>query len=66
MERKEFTGWHKSSRSGVGENCVEQGIDATGGLVGVGDTKQDGAGPVLAFASDAWTAFVGDVKATTV
>lgn len=58
-----FEGWHKSSYSGgAGEDCVEQGVDMTVGVVGVRDTKMGGSSPVLAFAGDQWSAFLADVK----
>ncbi|NEC30700.1 DUF397 domain-containing protein [Streptomyces sp. SID8111] len=49
--------WFKSSYSSGnnGESCVELAL--TPGTVHVRDSK-DIAGPRLAFASDAWTAFV--------
>jgi len=58
----DFTGavWRKSTRSNGGGDCVE--VATVPGLVGVRDSK-DTAGPVLAFGSDAWTAFVGGVQA---
>lgn len=64
--RTEFAGWHKSRRSGSGENCVFQGVkaDSTGAVtaVGVYDSKQDAvSGDVLAFTPEAWKAFVGNV-----
>jgi hypothetical protein len=61
--KEQFTGWHKSSESGSGENCVFQGIqqDTTGAVaaVGVYDSKQDSADArILAFRPEAWAAFV--------
>ncbi|WP_189041060.1 DUF397 domain-containing protein [Micromonospora sonchi] len=48
-------GWFKSSKSGPNcDNCVEVRI---GEVVDVRDTK-DRSGPVLAFAPDAFAAFV--------
>lgn len=53
--------WRKSTRSGgSGGECVEV-ADNLAGVVGVRDSK-DVAGPVLAFAPVAWSAFVGTVK----
>lgn len=58
-----FIDWHKSSYSGGNnEDCVEQGLDATSGAVGVRDTKQKGAGPILGFSPEGWGAFVASVK----
>ena len=54
-------GWRKSSASGNQNECVEVGAFPAGD-VAVRDTKADGEGPVLAFAADAWSAFVADVK----
>ncbi|MFI5834735.1 DUF397 domain-containing protein [Micromonospora sp. NPDC051300] len=52
--------WRKSSRSnGQGGACVEVAGDLPG-VVAVRDSK-DPAGPVLAFDSDAWRAFVTGV-----
>ncbi|WP_089158001.1 DUF397 domain-containing protein [Micromonospora sp. NBS 11-29] len=49
--------WRKSSRSnGQGGACVEV-ADGLTEVVAVRDSK-DPAGPVLAFAPDAWRAFV--------
>lgn len=50
--------WHKSTRSGPNNNCVEAALLATG-VVAVRDTKQGGAGPVLEFTTDEWIAFLG-------
>ncbi|QLQ37330.1 DUF397 domain-containing protein [Micromonospora robiginosa] len=52
--------WRKSSRSnGQGGACVEV-ADGRPDMVAVRDSK-DPAGPVLAFAPDAWRAFVAGV-----
>lgn len=52
--------WRKSTRSsGQGGACVEV-ADNLPGVVAVRDSK-DPAGPVLAFAPDAWRAFVARV-----
>ena len=55
--------WRTSSYSGDnGGNCVE--IDAAAHAVAVRDSK-DPAGPVLAFAANAWTAFAERMKASS-
>jgi hypothetical protein len=56
-----FHGFRKSTFSNGEANCVEIGIGE--GELGVQDSKQKGAGPVLAFHGHEWTAFVADVKA---
>ncbi|MDM4719591.1 DUF397 domain-containing protein [Micromonospora sp. WMMA1363] len=52
--------WRKSSRSNNGGECVEV-TDNLPGIVGLRDSK-DPTGPVLAFAPDAWAAFVAGVR----
>ena len=53
--------WRKSSYSGgSGGNCVE--LADRGGRVLVRDTKQAGAGPVLAFSTPAWRRFARELK----
>ncbi|MGA8115713.1 MAG: DUF397 domain-containing protein [Actinocatenispora sp.] len=54
-----ITNWRKSSRSGAQANCVEVGTTDT--LVGVRDSK-DQAGPALAVAPTAWSAFVAEIR----
>ena len=54
--------WSKSSLSSYNGSCVE--IARLGnGLVGVRDTKDRGAGPILGFTQNEWSAFLGGVKA---
>jgi len=50
--------WRKSVFSDTGA-CVEVAYSA--GLVGVRDTKANGAGPVLAFTEQEWRAFIRGV-----
>ena len=55
------TAWRKSSYSADnGGNCIEIGEGITG-LTPVRDSK-DPEGPALLFGTDAWSAFVADVK----
>lgn len=50
--------WRKSDTSGDG-GCVE--VAYSEGVVGVRDTKQAGAGPVLVFNEREWSAFLDGV-----
>jgi hypothetical protein len=54
-------GWRKATYSAANANCVEVGADRR--VVGVRDTKQTGAGPVLEFPAAAWRAFIAAAKA---
>ncbi|MFW6718752.1 DUF397 domain-containing protein [Streptomyces sp. MAR4 CNY-716] len=60
------TNWVKSSYSnGNGGDCVEWAPDfAATGIVPVRDSK-DPDGPALTFTTDAWAAFISDVKTGT-
>lgn len=53
--------WRKSSWSTYNGNCVEAAT-LQSDLVGVRDTKDAGAGPVLFFTGPAWRSFVARVK----
>ncbi|MFE4455983.1 DUF397 domain-containing protein [Nocardia tengchongensis] len=48
--------WYKSSRSETSNQCVEVRHDPDATLVR--DTKDNGTGPILRFAPEAWTDFV--------
>jgi uncharacterized protein DUF397 len=61
MDNDTHKGWRKSSYSNSTGGCVE--IAAAPRTVGVRDTKQHGAGPVLEFSTAAWRAFLGQIKA---
>lgn len=52
--------WRKSSASGSG-NCVEVAFDQ--GKILVRDSKAGGAGAVLSFTADEWSAFLIGVHA---
>jgi hypothetical protein len=62
MSKDIYTGWHKSSRSGGTDNCVEIGVAIDGASVGVRDTKDNGGGPILDFNPVTWDAFLNDVR----
>jgi hypothetical protein len=51
--------WKKSERSNGSDSCVEVRLHDQ--AVQVRDTK-DRSGPVLTFESDAWQAFLGDLR----
>lgn len=50
--------WHKAVVSDTG-GCVE--VATTDGMVGVRDTKANGAGPVLEFTAHEWDCFLAGV-----
>lgn len=52
--------WRKSNNSGD-TDCVEVALNLP--RVGVRDTKDREAGPVLTFTRDAWTSFLGGLRA---
>lgn len=54
--------WHKSSYSNGGPDCVETSVSLLPeGKVPVRDSKRP-ADPHLVFSTDAFAAFIGDVK----
>jgi hypothetical protein len=54
--------WYKSSLSTYNGNCVE--IARLGNdKIGMRDTKDHGAGPVLSFSENEWNAFIAGAKA---
>ena len=53
--------WRKSSFSTYNGNCIEVAQLAVG-LIGVRDTKNKDAGPVLVFDLVSWRRFLGAVK----
>jgi hypothetical protein len=61
MQERTYSGWHKSTLSSGGDNCVEVGL-ADDGTIGVRDTKQHGLGPILEFTPSEWAAFLGGVR----
>lgn len=56
--------WHKASASAEETECVEVGLFPPGSTadVAVRDTKAKGAGPVLGFTAESWTAFIGSLE----
>ncbi|MFE3755119.1 DUF397 domain-containing protein [Nocardia tengchongensis] len=57
MKGPAFGVWYKSSKSEGAKACVEVRHDPDATLVR--DTKDNGTGPILRFAPEAWTDFVG-------
>lgn len=54
-------GWLKSSYSGYNNSCFEV-ARLSENRIGVRDTKDRGAGPVLVFTQNEWTAFLAGAK----
>lgn len=54
--------WSKSSVSNYNGSCFEI-ARLRPDRIGVRDTKDNGAGPILVFTQQEWVAFVGGVKA---
>jgi uncharacterized protein DUF397 len=55
--------WRKSSWSSINGNCVEV-AELRGEMIGVRDTKDRGAGPVLLFEQAAWRSFIDGLKSS--
>jgi len=53
--------WRKSSFSSMNGNCVEV-AELRGEMIGVRDTKEGGAGPVLLFEQTVWRSFIENLK----
>jgi Domain of unknown function (DUF397) len=53
--------WRKSSWSSMNGNCVEV-AELRDEMIGVRDTKDGGAGPVLLFEQTAWRSFIDGLK----
>jgi hypothetical protein len=53
--------WHKSSFSSYNGSCFETSV-LSPDRIGVRDTKDNGAGPVLVFTSTEWDAFIAGAK----
>lgn len=54
--------WRKSSSSTYNGSCVEI-ARLTNDRIGVRDTKDQGAGPILSFTQNEWIAFLAGAKA---
>lgn len=60
---KDFIGWRKASFSKDSPECVEVAAHRRSGAgVGVRDSRQHGAGPILAFSAAAWHDFLRQVR----
>jgi hypothetical protein len=55
------TSWHKSTFSNLNGSCVEVGRIVPD-RIGVRDTKDNGAGPILVFTGLEWDAFIAGAK----
>jgi Domain of unknown function (DUF397) len=53
--------WHKSSFSNLNGSCVEI-APLRPDRIGIRDTKDNGAGPVLIFTRPEWSAFIAGAK----
>jgi hypothetical protein len=57
---RHYTGWHKSTRSGGGDDCVEVAT-AADGTIGVRDSKKPDRA-ILEFTPTEWKAFLDGAK----
>jgi hypothetical protein len=60
----QYLTWRKSSYSEANGNCLEISR-STFGTIGVRDSKQLGAGPILDFTASEWAAFLQTLRSTS-
>jgi hypothetical protein len=58
---RQHTGWCKSRHSDPNGTCIEVG-QSKEGMIGVRDSKQQGAGPILEFTRSEWAAFLSAIQ----